>query len=256
VQQLIRYLPAITTALLLLLSIRLFTSGLVRSYRWFTLLVFADLVFAILFQTVQNGTNQYAEFYFAAQPIQWIIYIGVIFELYSLVLREHVGILAFGRKWLIRALGIAALFSVSTLFINLQAPEVGHPFLDSFHMVERLVDIFLVLFLILLITVLAWFPIQLKSNIIVLCSVFGVRMLSRAGIILARNILGLTAASMLRNIPEFLTLATTIALVLFFRPSGESSRLRIGHQWNHADEARILAQLDAINASLLRSTKE
>jgi hypothetical protein len=256
VQEFIRYIPGLTIALLLILSIRLFTSGLARVYRWFTVLVATDLGFAILFQTVRNGTDQYAQLYFAAQPIRWIIYIGVIFELYSLVLREHVGILAFGRKWLIRALGLAALFSVSTLFVNMQASEVGHPFLDSFHLIERLVDIFLVLFLILLVAVLAWFPIQLKSNIIVLCLVFGVRMFSRAGIILARNILGLTAALMLRNLPEFLTLATAIILVWFFRPSGETSRLRVGHQWNQADEARILAQLNAINASLLRSTKE
>jgi len=34
---------------------------------------------------------------------------------------------------------------------------------------------------------------------------------------------------------------------------GESKRMVVGHQWNPADEEKLMAQLDAINASLLRA---
>jgi len=36
---------------------------------------------------------------------------------------------------------------------------------------------------------------------------------------------------------------------------GEIRRVVVGHQWNPGDEQRLLAQLDAINASLLRSVR-
>ena len=37
---------------------------------------------------------------------------------------------------------------------------------------------------------------------------------------------------------------------------GEIKRVVVGHQWNPGDEQRLLAQLDAINASLLRSGRK
>jgi hypothetical protein len=37
---------------------------------------------------------------------------------------------------------------------------------------------------------------------------------------------------------------------------GESRTLVVGHQWNPGDEQRLLAQLEAINDSLLRSGRK
>jgi hypothetical protein len=256
VADLSRYLRYLEIALSFTLAAQLFVTGLAGVYRWFTVFIVTDLFFTILFQAVKNGTNQYAVMFFAAQPIRWFVYFCVIFDLYSLVLREHPGILAFGRKWLIRALGVATLFSVSTLFVNLQAADVGHPFLDSYHVVERLVNLCLFLFLLLLMAVLAWFPLQLKRNIVVLCSIFGAYMVMRIGMNLVRNIHGISAAAFLNPGSHLLMPLCAILWLLLLRPSGELSRLKIGHQWNHADEARILAQLDAINASLVRSAKQ
>jgi hypothetical protein len=41
--------------------------------------------------------------------------------------------------------------------------------------------------------------------------------------------------------------------IMTLRREGETRRAVVGHQWNPADEQRLRAQLDAINASLLRS---
>jgi hypothetical protein len=37
---------------------------------------------------------------------------------------------------------------------------------------------------------------------------------------------------------------------------GEYKRVVVGHQWNPADEQKLRAQLDAINASLLRAIRK
>jgi hypothetical protein len=37
---------------------------------------------------------------------------------------------------------------------------------------------------------------------------------------------------------------------------GEKKRVVVGHQWNPGDEQRLRAQLDAINASLLRAREK
>lgn len=255
-KNLARYVLFITIALLSILLLRLFVTGLARTYVWLTAFLLTDLILQVVLRMVTYGTDTYALMYFAAQPLRWIVYFGVIFELYSLILREHAGILAFGRRWLIRALGLAALISVSTLFINLQATSVGHPFLDSYHLAERLVDICQFLFLILLLAVLAWFPIQLKRNVVVICSVFGSYMLVRLGLVLARNIVGVGAVPTLNTISIFFVPVCAGLWIALLRPSGEQSRLKVGHQWNHADEERLVAQLEAINASLLRSARE
>jgi hypothetical protein len=37
---------------------------------------------------------------------------------------------------------------------------------------------------------------------------------------------------------------------------GETKRVVVGHQWNPADQQKLRAQLDAINASLLRARRK
>ena len=41
--------------------------------------------------------------------------------------------------------------------------------------------------------------------------------------------------------------------IMLLNREGETKRVVVGHQWNPAAEQRLRAQLDAINASLLRS---
>jgi hypothetical protein len=50
---------------------------------------------------------------------------------------------------------------------------------------------------------------------------------------------------------------TSLALWLFgLNRQGETKSVVVGHQWNPSDERRLLSQLEAINASLLRSARK
>ncbi|HUS07872.1 MAG TPA: hypothetical protein VMZ52_16330 [Bryobacteraceae bacterium] len=251
----LRYAPYAAIVLSLILGARLFSTGLAKTYRWFTAYLIANLILTIVFYITPWGTNQYAITYFAAQPIRWILYFGMVFEMYRLVLREHPGIATFGRRWLIRALGLAAFLSLCTLFAKLGESHSRHPLLESYHVLERVVNVCLFLFLLLLLTILAWFPIQVKRNLMVLCSVFGGYILLRSALMVARNLAGPDSLPILNPLITCLVPLSMLVLIVLVSPSGEERRLKAGLKRPPATEKRILAQLDAINDTLSRSSK-
>jgi hypothetical protein len=55
-------------------------------------------------------------------------------------------------------------------------------------------------------------------------------------------------------------LAASLACLVFWlfalNRRGETKTVVIGHQWNPTDEQRLLAQLKAINSSLLRAARK
>ncbi|HUS08562.1 MAG TPA: hypothetical protein VMZ52_19815 [Bryobacteraceae bacterium] len=238
----------------LILGARLFGSGLASTYRWFTAYLITDFILTVVFYATPYGTNRYALTYFAAQPVRWVLYFGIVLELYRLVLRRHPGIAAFGRKWLIRALGLAALISVCTLFVHLQASRGKYPALETYHTIERLVNICLFIFFFLLLAILAWFPIQLTKNLAVLCSVFEAHILVRTGITIVRNVGGLASLSILNPILACLAPVSMLVVTVLLSPSGEERSLKAGLKRPPAAEKRILAHLDAINDTLSRSS--
>jgi hypothetical protein len=102
---------------------------------------------------------------------------------------------------------------------------------------------------------LVYYPIPLGRNVIVYSMGYAVFFLTRAAVPLMIN-LGQNWARQLGTIAMTVSVACLILWIFALSRAGENKRVVVGHQWNPGDDQRLLAQLEAINTSLLRSGRK
>ena len=154
----IQYLTVLQIGCYLLLLRKLFRSGLSRKYRYFTWYLGFECLRIPIMSVIPTRTNTYAHAYFATQPVIWLLYVLMVFELFQLVLRNHVGIATLSRKALTWALMISALISFSTLLLDLQRRNTDSAMLFNFMLLERLIMTSLLVLVLCLIAFLSYFP--------------------------------------------------------------------------------------------------
>ncbi len=253
VDQWLKYLPLIGFALLLG---RLVVSGLWRTYRWFTGYVLIETLRIAFGLVIPAHSNLYAWLYFISEPLVWIFSMLTVLEIYEMVLKHHPAITRFGKWALFAAMALSIVISAGMSSIDYQHPEVHYRVLHSFFLLSRFVTASLVFFLLLVTAILVWFPIVVTRNIVLHCSLFAVFFLLKAILFIVLTVIGQAAyhpgnTAMLAAV----TLCTAIWLIGLSQ-TGEAVQVKIGHSWNHEEEARLLAQLDSINRTLLNSAKD
>jgi hypothetical protein len=191
------------------------------------------------------------------QPVLWILYILVLLELYALVLESYKGLATVGRWALMAGLGLAVGISALSLGADLSS-ESEYPLLRYWTVIDRGVQSSLELFLLFITMFLAWYPLKLSRNVVVHSVVYAAYFLSGACGVLIHNFwsesklveeavnLGLSSA----------TLLCLIAWIILLKPSGEHVTVAKRPLWSAADEEHLIAQLSAINASLLRAARK
>jgi hypothetical protein len=239
-----------------ILLLKLYWTGLFRIYRYFVAYVMVELVRGLVMSSMNSRTNLYAEVYFITQPLIWFFFIMVIMELFSLVLRNHKGIETLGRRALLGALVLSAVIAASTLVMNLQMDSPDYRFLNDFLVLERLIMSSLLLFVILLTAFLSYFPVTLNRNILVHASIFGFYFLARGTVLVFRNVLGPAVVNQLNPWANAGGLLCLLGWIILLTRSGEQRAAKAGARRSAGDEERVLAQLEAINSTLLRSARK
>jgi hypothetical protein len=255
-----------------LLGVKLVWSRLSQTYFWFTSYVFAQSLLGVVLRFVRTqNKNLYGTFFFCSEAVFAALSILAILEIFNLVMRNHPGIGGFGRKMLIFALAIAVTLSALTIFLDgtLNQPADGHnqgsvqsgsqrqnPVLRSFLVYFRFIMGGVMLFWLFLLAFIAWFPVALSRNTVIHSAIFAVYFMAKTGILLALNLLGHQIVSAVNSLIPLVALLCLCCWLLFLNPAGEKKMVRVGHRWNPADEDRLLQQLDAINATLARSSKQ
>jgi hypothetical protein len=101
---------------------------------------------------------------------------------------------------------------------------------------------------------MAWFPVQLRRNVIVYITGFIIWSLSRSAalhLVIQRS--GDTGLSAIVNmIQQVVTVGCLLLWMIGLRKEGEGRTAVVGHLWNRAEAERLSSQLDAINDSLDR----
>jgi len=235
---------------------RLYTSKLIATYRYFTMYVVFQVLRMILTLVIPYRSNAFAHFFFTAEPIVWILSALAILEVYGIVLRNHPGIATWGKWALSGSIGASVLLSLGTLLLDYQNATVKYPILANFFLLSKLVTISLLLFVVLITFCLLWFPIVLNRNTVVHCCVFAGYFLIKSTtyvvvlLLPERSFVSLNIAVQL-----LVTLCCTI-WILGLSAAGETIPAKIGHYWDARDEDRLMAQLDAINRTLVHSAKD
>jgi hypothetical protein len=244
-------LLAVEIAAISILCLRMWAAGLYRVYVYFFGYLVLEFLQALIPVVVPLESRLYANSYMLSEALVTAFYALVVLELYSNVLRDLPGIAGTARRYIKVTVVLAVL--IALLFLRLGktvATLMGN--LLSF---ERTVMASLVVFVLLVSAFLVYYPIPLGRNVIAYLVGYAVWFLTKATVALAMNF-GQQWIRPLSSIAMGVSLACLIFWILVLSRDGETKRVVVGHQWNPADQQKLRAQLDAINASLLRESRK
>jgi len=240
---------------LAVLAVWLPASGLHRRYRAF----FAYLIWALL----RNGAlaiprpdgQAYYLIWTRTEPLEWLLYVLVVLEIYSLVLEDYRGLATVGRWTLIVAVCVALLASGLALAAPSHYTTQGLV-MRYYYVADRAVYFSLVVFLLTLLGLLMQYPISLSRNVLLHSVVFSVYFLANTVMFLLLSMRGSEVIGVLRIGFQATTLAAVCVWIGLLRPAGELRKQRLRPAWMPGREEELVSQLNHLNAALLRVTRK
>ena len=240
-----------------ILLVRLAGEGLLARYRFFALLLFCLLVEGVVVLIVPRGTNAYFFTYIAMESVLWLVQVLVVVELLSLVVRKYPGIARSGRIFLWFALAAAIAVSFVLGFVHPSSGPAGQNFLlENYLLIGRAIAFTLLLFLVLTLGFLFWFPIPLSRNVIVYAIGFSVYFTCRALTRLAGTLLGPQEFMVLSTISLSILMCCLLFWTFFLNKRGEATSMTVGHRWEPGESRALVLQLESINQTLLRTSQK
>jgi hypothetical protein len=230
------------------LCAKLWWSGLYKTYVFFFSYLVLELGQAFIPLLVPLNGTLYADIFVVSQTLIVCSYAFVILELYSVILRNLQGIASLARRYIKITLGFAILVSLIPLVME-KTPNTLTGYLFIF---ERPILSSLILFVLLISAFLVYYPVPLSRNVIVYLTGYALYFPAIATMAFINN-LGYFWNRQKGNVDMGVSVICLLFWLFALSRQGEKRRVVVGHHWNPGDEQRLLAQLEAVNASLLRS---
>jgi hypothetical protein len=243
-------LLALQTCALIGLTIRLWWTGLFRTYPFFFGYLLVSLLQAVVLPPIPYRSLAYRNAWLATEGLIVCAHVLVVLELCKVLLRDLPGITTVARRYIKWTMAIAIAGSLVLLRVE-RAPVsvVGY-----FFTCERSIVSSVVIFVLLTMLFLAYYPIPLNRNVIIYSIGFTVYFLTKATAIFLRNL----TPTWYREASTVLIIISTACLIfwlLALSRRGETRAMVAGHQWSSEAEERLLSKLRAINASLVRTVR-
>lgn len=233
---------------LLALCVRIWSQGLYKVYSYFFGYLILEVLQALIPVLVPLRSRLYRDLYLVSQALLVGFAALVVLELYSKVLRDLTGIAGIARRYIKVTLVVALVIAFLPLLVEKSEPTMMG-YLFSY---EQTVMLSLVVFLLLASVFLVYYPVPLGKNVIIYLTGYTLYFLTTSTLTFINNM-----GYIWNRVSGSLDMGVLVSCVLFWlfalSRRGEEKRLVVGHQWNLADEQKLRAQLDAINASLLRA---
>ncbi len=236
---------------LVALFARMSWDGLYKIYVYFFCYLLVELLQLLIPVFVPLDSRLYRDSYVASQALVISFSALVVRELYSIVLRGLPGIGGVSRRFIKLTLVLAVLVSLLPLSLE-KTPNTVTGYLFMF---QRPIMTSLLIFILLITGFLVYYPVPLGRNVLVYLLGYAVYFVTNSTAIFIRNL----GHYWSRPISDVLMLVYFTCLVFWLfalSRSGETKSLVVGHQWNPSDERKLLAQLEAINNSLVRSARK
>ena len=239
------------------LAVRLSQTGLIRTYRWFGIYLLVDLTESMLFLYFLqiHALRYYAETYMVGQGMKMILSVFVLLELYRVALASRPAIARFGRRTVGYALATAAAIAALGLILDRSVPKDQPVLLHRYYVVERTVDVWALIFLLLITAFMLWFPIKLMRNAAFYLLGFMIYFSARSAGLLVVNLLTNRYMPAVDSIMLGISFCCLLFWVVALRREDQDEATVIGHRWDESAMARLASQLDAINAGLLRLSR-
>lgn len=230
------------------LCIRMWLIGLHKTYINFFRYLILEFFQALIPLFVPLRSPLYRDLFILSRVLIVIFCTLIVFELYTVILGNLEGIAGIARRYIKVALAIAVALSLLPLGFE-KSPHTPMIYLSLF---ERLILSTLVVLVLLVSAFLVYYPVPLARNVIAYLAGYALYFPTIATMVLFQN-LGYFWNREKSNIDMGVAVACQIFWLFALSRKGENKRVVVGHQWNPGDDQRLLAQLEAINASLLRS---
>jgi len=246
-----KVLLAVQAGGLLGVIVKLTLNRLDRVYPYFFLFLIAEALQSILPFAINYGTPLYRVVFLVSQAIILCFFSLIVLELYSNVLRGWTGIANLARRYTMSAIGVAIF--ISLLLLGME--QTARTFTAGFLVFERSIVSSLVLFVLLITLFLVYYPVPVSKNVVVYFTGYVTYFLCRSAGLLAQNA-GVANLTMLNTILLAVWAACVLFWLIFLNRAGENKSVVPGHRWAPQEEARLLQQLQSINASLLRTARK
>jgi hypothetical protein len=238
-----------------LIAWKLYSTGLFRRYPVFFLYCIFRVPNSIWPLLLGTDSSLYQQIWMVTDPLVLGFYILMVVELFRLVLERYKGLSTLAR-W---AMYISVLLAVTISLLSLiprftPAMNQRTKVMGYFLFTERGIDSALAIFIILILLFLSRYPIQLSRNARVHALIYSVFFLSNTLGLFLRMVFGLKASTNLNMVFTAISAASVLGWLLLLSPAGETipeKKTRIRPD----QEQRLLTQLDALNASLLRVSR-
>jgi len=235
-----------------LLAVRLFTAGLHRRYRVFFLYcAFATLHLGVL-DSFSQSSDAYQHIWVLTEPVEWLFFVLLVLEIYSLVLQDYRGLATVGRWTLILAVVLAVGASLASLMVPSQLTTQGH-LMRYYYVAERAVYLSLALFLLTILAFMVQYPVAPSRNIVIHSFVFSFYFLGNTVLYLMVTTRGKGFLIFVTYALDACALAALGAWLALLKPAGETRKLALRPQWMPGKEEDLVNQLKYLNAALLRA---
>ncbi len=237
---------------------RLTFERLLRVYQVLSIYLLTDATRFVVFLLLPPGRKYSAWLFVISQPVIWVLETCVLIELCLLIFRSHAGLARVGR-WVI-ASGLAAAFLVSMATAPSTAP-VADPN-DSFKIlfyytaVERILDIGMVVFLLIMTVFLAWYPFTLNRNILVYFAGWAFSFIARSAAVVIPLATGRHITRTTNLVLEVVDLLCMMMWLVLINKAGENAERVSGYNWQPEHREQVRAQLQAMNDFLKKSQRQ
>lgn len=263
-----RIIQLLNELLTIALIVRICFLRLHSVYRIFCLfLIFEFLSSSVVFLEVilHNRVLDYRISWIAMQAIAWVLWLWMVYALLKAILATLPGILKLSQKVLNYVFPAAILIAVITARPELSASR-GSAAVDRIDravaltlVLDRVIATIALLVLLAMLVFILWFPVRMPRNLAHFSMGFVIYFAAKTVFLLFRNYGAHSMNQQLR-----LTLSNAISVVLvacfvywlaFLNSEGELSPVRIGHSWRADEQNRLIGQLEAMNAALVRGAR-
>jgi len=246
----------------LILIIRFLVLGLERVYRIFCLFLvvqfLGDLI-AFLASIEPKYFPDYRLIWMISRAVVWLFTLWTVYALLEAVLSSLPGILRFSRKLLNSAFILSIIvgllsarpeYSISGL--SGESDPVAQA-LGVAIVLDRVVCTIALLVLVSILGFVVWFPVEISRNLIVFTTGFLVYFAAKSALLLTRSFWSHESLRLISNLIMFISSACFAYWAVFINRAGAAVAVKIGHSWRRHEQDRLIGQLEAVNAALLRA---
>lgn len=249
-------LRLVTLVLTALVAVRLYRLRIHRRYRVFFGYLLYRTARSVVLLSIPTGSPTYFWIWLGTQPILWLFYVLLVFELYRLVLENYKGIYTVGRWAMYAAMPIATAISAAALVPSRGKSFPGSSLMMYVAIVERGVVFSMVIFILLIVAFLACYPVKLPRNIAVHTIIYSTFFLSETLLLLVWALTGHRSPAIGNLIMVALGAGCAGAWLAFLQPEDQSRVVVSRVIWRHDDEEALLHQLNTLQSTLMRVAKK